>query len=59
MQRIPSGFSTIRDILLFIIGVLGVFHETVVTTTDRPTLLILFAAILGTPLFLKNGDKEA
>jgi hypothetical protein len=48
-----------RDLVLFIVGLLGVLHETVLTTTERPTLLILFGACMGLPLFLQKGDDEA
>jgi hypothetical protein len=47
-----------RDLVLFIAGLLGVLHETVLSTAERPTLLILFAAMLGLPLFLQKGDDE-
>jgi hypothetical protein len=38
---------------------LGVMHETLLSTTDRPTLLILFAAMMGLPAFLKTDEKKA
>lgn len=48
-----------RNTLLFLGGLAGVFHETVLTTAERPTLLILFAAMMGLPAFLGSGkDKE-
>jgi hypothetical protein len=59
-----NQWSTYRDIVLFIAGIGGVFHETVVQTGERPTLLILFAAMMGLPAFLradearKNGVDE-
>ena len=42
----------LRDVLLFVTGLGGVAHETLLTATDRPTLLILFAAMMGLPAFL-------
>lgn len=50
----------LRDIVLFIGGLIGVMHETVFAATERPTLLILFAAMLGLPAFLQQakGDKS-
>lgn len=42
-----------RDVLLFCGGLAGVLHETILTSTERPTLLILFAAMMGLPAFLR------
>lgn len=47
-----------RDMALFAVGLAGVFHETLVATKERPTLLILFAAMLGLPAFLKSDKNE-
>lgn len=49
-------FPAIRDIALFVGGLAGVFHETVLSAAERPTLLILFAAMMGLPAFLRD-DK--
>jgi choline-glycine betaine transporter len=47
-----------RDIILFFGGLAGVFNETVLTSTERPTLLILFAAMMGLPAFLRQDEKN-
>lgn len=45
-----------RDLALFIVGLLGVLHEVFFTALDRPSLVVLFAAMMGLPLYLrKNG----
>lgn len=45
-----------RDIVLFVAGLAGVLHETVFQNGERPTLLLLYAAMMGLPLYLrKNG----
>jgi hypothetical protein len=45
-----------RDTILFVSGLAGVIHETLFAVTDRPELLLLFAAMMGLPAFLrKNG----
>lgn len=50
----------LRDVLLFVGGLAGVIHETALTQSERPTLLILFAAMMGLPAFLRpNGIQEA
>lgn len=49
----------LRDILLFASGLGGVAHETIVSTADRPTLLLLFAAMMGLPAFLRQDEKKS
>jgi len=46
----------VRDILLFFCGLAGVVHETLLTNAERPALLVLFAAMMGLPAFLR-ADK--
>lgn len=57
MARRPT-FVEIRTGVLFGAGLAGVVYETVVTQADRPTLLVLFAAMMGLPLFLKADEKS-
>ena len=45
-----------RDGVLFVIGVLGIAHETLVADIERPTLLILFAGMVGLPAFLHKDE---
>lgn len=52
-------WPVIRDIVLFFGGLGGVAHETLVSTTDRPTLLLLFAAMMGLPAFLRQDAKNS
>jgi len=51
-----------RDVAVFTVGVLGIVHETFFATVDRPTLLLLFAAMIGLPAFAwaerRNGDDK-
>jgi hypothetical protein len=47
-----------RDVLLFAIGAVGVLHETLIAKGERPNLLILFGALLGLPLFTRDGPKK-
>lgn len=57
MQRLrgPRG-KALRDWLIFTAGMLGIVYETVVEKADRPTLIILFASMVGLPAFLR-GDE--
>lgn len=64
MKRGPSGSRPwgrlSRDTLLFLIGLLGIVHETLGSGPERPTLLLIFAAFMGLPLALgvdRKGDK--
>lgn len=43
---------------MFAVGLLGVGHETVISQAERPTLLILFAAMMGLPAFLPGRDSK-
>ena len=55
---IPNDWRLLRDVSLFVVGLLGVIHETYFTNFDRPGLLAVFVAMMGLPAFLRNGyDK--
>lgn len=45
-----------RNTILFVAGMLGVAHETLLQHSERPTLLILFAAMMGLPAFLTSTE---
>ncbi len=47
-----------RDGVLFFAGLAGVFHETVIAESERPTLLFLFATMIGLPAFLRSDEKD-
>lgn len=46
-----------RDSVLFASGLAGVFYETVFDKADRPTLLLLFGAMMGLPAFLRSDEQ--
>lgn len=52
------NWPTVRDVLLFIGGMAGIVHETLLAPTERPTLLLLFAAMVGLPAFLRADDRR-
>jgi len=52
------GFRLTRDGILFLAGLAGVGHETLVANADRPTLLLLFAAMIGLPAFLRHDETK-
>lgn len=41
-----------RDSVLFAAGLLGIANEALFNGAERPTLLILYAAMVGLPAFL-------
>jgi hypothetical protein len=47
-----------RDMVLFLVGLLGVLHEALFTSLDRPSLLVLFAGMMGLPAFLRSDEKK-
>lgn len=47
-----------RDTVLFAAGILGVVHETIIASTERPQLLMMFAAMMGLPAFLKADEAK-
>jgi hypothetical protein len=44
---------------LFLVGLAGIANETLRENAERPTLLILFAAMVGLPAFLRTDEKNA
>jgi hypothetical protein len=54
-ERLPK---ISRDGVLFFGGLAGVFHETVIAESERPTLLFLFATMIGLPAFLRADEKR-
>jgi hypothetical protein len=53
-----NNWPIIRDAVLFVGGLAGVAHETVIATAESPTLLILFASMMGLPAFLQKDEKS-
>lgn len=51
------NWPQVRNAVLFVAGILGAAHETVIAHGERPTLLLLFAAMMGLPAFLGKDDK--
>jgi hypothetical protein len=48
-----------RDGILFLGGLLGAAHETIIASAERPTLLVLFGVMMGLPAFLpRHTDKD-
>ena len=49
----------VRDTVLFVVGLAGIVYETVgIPGRPDPTLLLVFAAMVGLPAFLRADDHE-
>lgn len=46
-----------RTTVLLVAGLAGIAHETLLRSGDRPTLLLLFGAMVGLPAFLSRDEK--
>lgn len=53
-MRLTARLS--RDTILFVTGLAGIVYETVGSGTEKPTLIIAFAAMLGLPLFIRKDE---
>lgn len=47
-----------RDTVLFAFGLSGIAYETLAENAERPTLLVLFGAMVGLPAFLRQDEKK-
>ena len=56
-SKLPS-WPWWRDIILFFGGLAGIVNETMRQGTERPTLLLLFAAMAGLPAFLRSDERR-
>ena len=48
-----------RDTILFTAGVLGAANEAVFRESERPALLMLFAGMMGLPVFLRKDERTS
>lgn len=56
-RRRRSGLLS-RDRILFTSGLLLTMNEALLRTGERPTLLFLFAGMMGLPVVLRADDKR-
>ena len=47
-----------RKDILFVAGLLGIAYEAVFRSAERPTLLLLYAAMIGLPLVLRADEER-
>lgn len=48
----------VRDAVLFVVGLAGIIYVTLTNGGDRPTLLVLFGAMIGLPAFLRTDEAR-
>ena len=59
MPQSPSRWSWVNErVLMRLFGAAGLAHETLLRDLDRPTLLAIFAGLLGLPEFLRLDRKR-
>jgi hypothetical protein len=54
--KIPIG--SWRSRIIFTVGIAGIVFVTLTEGTDRPTLLLLFSAMVGLPAFLSADESR-
>lgn len=57
MSRLRWDKRVSRDSVLFVAGMGGIINETFFHNIERPTLLILFGAMVGLPVFLRTDES--
>jgi len=57
-RALVKNWPTLRDMILFFGGLAGVANEALFQNAERPTLLLLYAAMMGLPAFLRADDKN-
>jgi hypothetical protein len=54
---IPPRWPFIRDVVLFVVGILGIAYQTVVAASPDPSLLLVYAAMCGLPIVLHKDQS--
>lgn len=57
MKRLKQHRRVTRDLVLFVFGLAGIAYETLAHGFERPTLLLLFAGMIGLPPIIR-GDEH-
>jgi hypothetical protein len=52
----PRIWRLVRDAVLFVAGLVGIIQQTVIAESPNPTLLLIFAAMVGLPGFLRRDE---
>ncbi len=57
-KRLPTGFSTLRDLLLFIAGMAVIGNEVFISESVDPTAVGIGVALTGAPLVFGADEKK-
>jgi uncharacterized membrane protein YobD (UPF0266 family) len=58
-DRAERRFKLFRDVALFVTGASLLVYETVTKEgVERPSLLLIFAAMMGLPAFLRKDESR-
>jgi hypothetical protein len=58
-HRLPSGFSTLRDLITFIAGLAVILNEVFLSLTVEPYALGVGIALAGLPLALQADERRS
>lgn len=57
-RALPSGFSTIRDIVTFAGGLAFVGNEVFISTTSEPAIIAVGVTMMGLPLVFGADERK-
>lgn len=57
-RMLPSGFSTLRDLITFFAGFAFVCNEVFISEQVEPPIIALGAAMMGLPLVLGADERK-
>lgn len=56
--RLPSGFTTIRDVVTFVAGLGFVANEVFVSETAEPAIVAVGVTMMGLPLVFGADERK-
>lgn len=56
--RLPSGFTTVRDILAFVAGLAFVSNEVFISATAEPAIIAVGVTMMGLPLVFGADERK-
>lgn len=57
-RRQPPTLASLRDPILFVAGLAGIAHQTLIAPTPQWELLLIFGAMLGLPIPLRADEAR-
>lgn len=56
--RLPSGFTTVRDILSFVFGAAIIVNEVFIEQTVEPMVIAIGATMFGLPVVFNADERK-